>query len=284
MYLFKKVKDLQAFLQQEKKKGSRIGFTPTMGALHIGHLSLIQRALQSNQISVCSVFVNPTQFNQATDLETYPRPIEQDIELLEQAGNQVLFLPTVEEVYPNDLDTTVSIDLNGLDEAMEGAHRPGHFKGVVQVVKRFLDIIQPHELFMGQKDYQQFCIIEHMIRQLALPVEIVMCPTVRESSGLAQSSRNRRLSPSARQAASNIYKQLQLAIQRFSQQSAAAAKTSYFQALEDLGFKPEYIDFVDGHTLKEVERLDAAERIVVCTAVWVEGVRLIDNIVVKSES
>jgi len=180
MYLFKKVADLQAYLNKLRKRGLTIGFTPTMGALHEGHLSLIRQSLATNDVNVCSIFVNPTQFNESSDLEKYPRTTAQDIELLTSVGNHVLFLPSVDEIYPKGLDTKVDFDFKGLDTVLEGKFRSGHFEGVVQVVKRLLDIVMPNQLFMGQKDYQQFSIIRSMLKQLNSGVEIVMVPIIRE--------------------------------------------------------------------------------------------------------
>ena len=193
MFIFKKTEDLRNFLQQKNNVTHDVGFVPTMGALHEGHLSLIRMSKSSNSLCICSIFVNPTQFNQTADLQKYPRTTSKDISLLAKVGCDVLFLPDESEVYPSDLDTSVKIDMNGLDTVMEGEFRPGHFAGVMQVVKRLLDITQPTHLYMGQKDFQQFSIIKHMIKQLDMPVNLVMAPTVREENGLAKSSRNERL-------------------------------------------------------------------------------------------
>jgi pantoate--beta-alanine ligase len=190
MLLFKTTTALENHLSQCRAAGQTIGFVPTMGALHEGHLSLIRTSKAATDLTVCSIFVNPTQFNDPNDLEKYPRQTDQDIHLLHGVATDILFLPEVEAVYPPDLDTSVNLDFGSLDKLMEGEHRPGHFNGVAQVVKRLLDLVQPDKLFMGQKDYQQFCICNSLITQLQLPVALVRCAIVREASGLAMSSRN----------------------------------------------------------------------------------------------
>ena len=177
---------------------STIGFVPTLGALHEGHMSLLQRSMENCDCTVVSIFVNPTQFNEQSDLEHYPRPLERDIWLLQKQGADVLYLPSKEEVYPDGMDVHPAFDIGSMGDILEGAMRPGHFEGVVQVVHRLLSIIQPQELFMGQKDFQQQAIIGKMISDLEMPVDLVTCPTKREPSGLAMSSRNERLSRAAR--------------------------------------------------------------------------------------
>ncbi len=182
------VNSLQRTLNTYRKQGLTIGFVPTMGALHAGHLSLIRQSAKKNDIVVCSIFVNPTQFNNASDLAKYPRTLKKDGQLLESAGCHLLFAPSVDEIYPPGLDTEVKFSFKGLDKMMEGRFRPGHFKGMAQVVKRLLDLVQPHDLYMGQKDFQQFTIVAHMIKTLKLPIQLVVCPIMREAHGLAMSS------------------------------------------------------------------------------------------------
>ena len=182
------VNSLQRTLNTYRKQGLTIGFVPTMGALHAGHLSLIQQAAKKNDIVVCSIFVNPTQFNNASDLAKYPRTLKKDGQLLETAGCHLLFAPSVDEIYPPGLDTEVHFSFKGLDKMMEGRYRPGHFKGMAQVVKRLLDLVLPNDLYMGQKDFQQFTIVAHMIKTLKLPIRLVVCPIMREAHGLAMSS------------------------------------------------------------------------------------------------
>jgi pantoate--beta-alanine ligase len=285
MYLFQRVGDLQAFLQAERANYRSVGFVPTMGALHEGHLALVKRAKAENQIAVCSIFVNPTQFNQAEDLMKYPRTPGKDIALLAQVGCDVLFFPTELEIYPPGLETRLDIDLAGLDTVMEGAHRPGHFAGVVQVVKRLLDLVQPHRLYLGQKDFQQVSVVRQMMRVLALPIELVMAPTVREADGLAMSSRNVRLSAEGRALAPKLYEALsQLRQQALKGALApAAAEAQAIATLEQAGFRPEYVSIVDGHSLRPLAALSDATYVVVCAAAWLDGVRLIDNLVIKEK-
>ncbi len=277
MYIFRKVAPLQAFIQQLKTEGKTVGFAPTMGALHQGHLSLIQQSKQENDYTVCSIFVNPTQFNDADDLVKYPRTIEQDLDLLSSADNDIVFLPDVEDVYPTDLDTTVDLDLGSLAQFMEGEHRPGHFAGVVQVVKRLLDIVQPHRLYMGQKDYQQYCIIRYMAEQLKLEVDVVRCEIVREESGLAMSSRNVRLTADQREKASLISKILNQTKVNITTLSIDEIKQQAIKQLDIPEFKLDYFEIVDGKSLLPIKQL--TDSVVACTAVFVGEVRLIDNII-----
>ena len=208
MLIFKKVADLRQWLDRQALP---IGFAPTMGALHEGHLELIRMAKREGCLAVASIFVNPTQFNDPKDLEKYPRTPEKDAALLLSAHCDALFIPEVVEVYPPEVNLTIDLDFRQLDQVMEGEFRPGHFKGMATVVNRLLDIVRPDKLYMGQKDFQQLSIVRDMIRQLQLPVELVMCPTVREPDGLAMSSRNVRLTPEMRQIAPLIHQILQWA-------------------------------------------------------------------------
>ncbi len=208
MLVFKKISGLQRWLDGERQSGKSIGFAPTMGALHTGHLSLVEIAKSECDRAVVTIFVNPTQFNDPADLEKYPRMPEKDIALLISAGCDALFMPAVEEVYPPGENLTVQLDFRQLDQVMEGKFRPGHFSGMATVVKRLLDIVQPGRLYMGQKDFQQLTIVHDMLRQLGSNIELVRCPTTREADGLAMSSRNLRLQPEMRAAAPAIYQNL----------------------------------------------------------------------------
>lgn len=281
MYLFKRITDLQDFLDRQRKAGKTIGFAPTMGALHEGHLSLIRSCNSENDLSVCSIFVNPTQFNDPADLAAYPITLETDISLLCKADCSVLFLPGRDEIYPADRDTKLSINLDGLDQPMEGRFRPGHFEGVVQVVNRLLDIVRPDSLYMGQKDFQQLTIIRKMLEQVHREVRLVMCPVVREADGLAMSSRNRRLAPELRKEAALISRTLQEAVSRSKNQSFPQIALWARQQLKRPGFRMEYFEFVDALSLMPVESLEEASAVVICTAVWAGEVRLIDTIFVK---
>jgi pantoate--beta-alanine ligase len=281
MFIFKKTADLKSFLKRRNLANRDVGFVPTMGALHEGHLSLIRMSKASNSLCICSIFVNPTQFNQAADLEKYPRTTTRDIALLAKVGCDILFLPDKEEIYPPGLDTRVDIPLNGLDTVMEGEFRPGHFAGVIQVVKRLLDITEPDSLYMGQKDFQQFSIIKHMINTLSLPVNLVMAPTSRDANGLAKSSRNERLTKQQKDQASVIYQSLLAAKKSLRDRPIESIKKEALKKLGIPGFKPEYFDIVDGNSLRPVKGADDAEWIVACTAVWAGDVRLIDNMILK---
>jgi pantoate--beta-alanine ligase len=282
MFIFKKVADLQAWLNAQRAKGKRIGFAPTMGALHDGHLELIRLAKRDGCLAVASIFVNPTQFNDPKDLEKYPRTPEKDAALLISADCDVLFMPPVEEVYPPGLDVTIDLDFRQLDKVMEGEFRPGHFKGMATVVHRLLDIVQPQRLYMGQKDFQQLSIVRDMIRQLNLPVELVMCPTRREADGLAMSSRNVRLTPEMRAAAPVIFQTLSWAKTAMEKgQPAAEIQAEAMQKLADSGLRPEYFDMVDGVSLLPVKGWDNSDFIVACVAAFAGEVRLIDNLVLK---
>lgn len=281
MLIFKKVADLRHWLSHQ---GSPIGFAPTMGALHDGHLELIRMAKRDGCLAVASIFVNPTQFNDPRDLKKYPRTPEKDAALLMSAHCDVLFIPPVEEVYPPGENLTIELDFDQLDKVMEGVFRPGHFKGMATVVNRLLDIVRPHRLYMGQKDFQQLSIVRDMIRQLALPVELVMCPTVREADGLAMSSRNIRLSPEMRTAAPAIYQTLQWAKTALAQDNIVDnIKAEAMQRLRAAGLRPEYFEIVDGFTLMQISRHSDNNFVVACTAAFAGEVRLIDNLVVYGD-
>ncbi len=281
MFLIKTVKGLQEFLTPLREKGNTIGFVPTMGALHEGHLSLIRQAKEKCDYTVCSIFVNPTQFNDSADLEKYPRTIEEDTALLTSEKTDVLFLPSAKEVYPPGLDTLLTLDFGNLDKVMEGAFRPGHFEGMAQVVKRLLDIVEPDQLFMGQKDFQQLTIVRSMLQQLKMPIELVMCPIVREKDGLAMSSRNRRLPAEDRERAIILNKVLKKVAKKIDRKSPAKLIKKAMKKLDIPGFKPEYFSIVDGITLQPIKDFEDSDFVVACTAVWVGEIRLIDNRILK---
>ncbi len=281
MKVVKTNKALEKALAQFRKQGSTIGFVPTMGALHEGHLSLIRQALKKNDVVVCSIFVNPTQFNNATDLAKYPRTLQKDRVMLEKAGCTILYAPSVEEVYPENLETAVKFSFKGLDKMMEGKFRPGHFKGMAQVVKRLLDLVQPDDLYMGQKDFQQFTIVAHMLKTLKMKTKLVVCPILREENGLAMSSRNERLRPDLRSRAALIYKTLKAAKSKLKTMDLREIEKWALQKMRVPDFTPEYFSIVDGYTLKPVENTADHDYIVACTAVWAGDVRLIDNMIFK---
>ncbi|GLR18521.1 pantoate--beta-alanine ligase [Portibacter lacus] len=263
--------------------GKTIGFVPTLGALHDGHASLIRKSKRKSDITVCSIFVNPTQFNDPSDLKKYPRTYEADSKLLTSLETDILYMPSVKEVYPSDLDTAVHVDFGNLFTVMEGAHRPGHFDGVVQVVKRLLDIVKPDQLYMGQKDFQQFTIIQHMINELKMPVELVVCKIKREDHGLAMSSRNERLVPSIRERASIIRKTMIAVKRKIKKKPFSEIKEYATHRMTIPDFKPEYFSIVDGNNLQRVTSYEDSDYIVACTAVWAGEIRLIDNIILKHE-
>lgn len=281
MLIFKKVADLQRWLDGQRADGRTVGFAPTMGALHQGHLELVRLAKRAGNLAVASIFVNPTQFNDPKDLEKYPRTPERDIELLISADCDVLFMPPVEEVYPQGQDLTIRLDFKQLEKVMEGVFRPGHFAGMATVVHRLLDIVRPQRLYMGQKDFQQLSIVRDMLRQLQMPIELVMCATVREADGLAMSSRNVRLSPDMRAAAPVIYETLMWAKSELPQRNCSEIQQEALQKLTAAGLRPEYFDIVDGISLLPVERWADSAFIVACTAAFAGEVRLIDNVVLR---
>jgi pantoate--beta-alanine ligase len=244
MYLFKRKDDLERHLSTARKEGKRIGFVPTMGALHQGHLSLIAAAKENTGLVVCSIFVNPTQFNDPADFEKYPITIDQDILQLTAAGNDVLFLPSVQEMYPDGLAPDMHYDFGQLETVLEGAHRPGHFQGVGQVVHKLLNLVQPDKLFMGQKDFQQCLIINRLIKLLHLNVELVICPTLREQDGLAMSSRNLRLNPTQRQNALHISRALYYVKDHLTRAPLKEIADKAINELKGNGFDVDYLDMI----------------------------------------
>ncbi len=282
MLLFKTTEDIGAFLSKQRKEGKRIGFAPTMGALHEGHLSLIRKALADNDICVTSIFVNPTQFNDQKDLDSYPRPFAKDLELLEKSGAHVLFHPEVNEMYPEGLDLSVNVDFGYLLQTMEAVFRKGHFEGVSTVVKRLLDIVHPHTLYMGQKDYQQLLIVKRMIYALDMTTHLVMCPTVREHDGLAMSSRNTLLNDEERHAASLIPQVLFQAKEKtFDDTFETIEQESIAELNSNPLLKTEYFNIVNAKTLEPARNRKQNAPIAICTAVKVGSVRLIDNLIIS---
>ncbi|HIW10571.1 MAG TPA: pantoate--beta-alanine ligase [Candidatus Rikenella faecigallinarum] len=258
-----------------------VGFVPTMGALHAGHLSLVEQCRKTCDTVVVSIFVNPTQFNDPNDLKNYPRTEEADLKLLEAAGVDYVFAPSVEEVYPEP-DTRV-FDFGGLDSVMEGAHRPGHFNGVGQVVSRLFDIVKPNRAFFGEKDFQQLAIIRYMVQQLGLPIEIVGCPIVRDSDGLARSSRNMLLTPEHRQAAPHIYAVLREAVDTLRGTVTVAEAKQIIARRIDANplLKTEYVEIAEADTLKPAETWGEKIGDLRCfVAVHAGPIRLIDNVAI----
>jgi len=274
------VNEVKNIVNKLKKEGKQIGFVPTMGALHQGHISLVEKAVKENDVAIVSVFVNPTQFNDKNDLKNYPRTPEKDTNLLDNAGVKFVFMPSETEMYPEP-DTRI-FDFGMLDKVMEGKFRPGHFNGVAQVVSKFFQIVQPDRAYFGQKDFQQLTIIRKMVKLLNLNVEIVGCPIVRGTDGLALSSRNKLLSEAHREAAPSIYKTLS--------ESRNLTVTFNVKDLTDWVIstinknpllKVEYYEIVNAETLEPINNWNDAKHVVGCITVWAGNVRLIDNIIYK---
>ena len=273
-------KELKSILDIYRGKGMKIGLVPTMGALHEGHASLVRRSVKENDVTVVSVFVNPTQFNDKTDLKNYPRTLEADCALLEKEGASIVFAPTVEEMYPQE-DTRV-FSFAPLDTVMEGACRPGHFNGVAQIVSKLFYAVEADKAYFGEKDFQQLAIIREMVRQLELDVEIVGCPIVRENDGLALSSRNTLLSPEERERALTISRTLFESLEFARGNSLAATKAFVEGKINSIqGLELEYYQIVDGNTLQEIKEWGDSDYAVGCIALFCGKVRLIDNIKYK---
>ncbi len=260
-----------------KSENKTIGFVPTMGALHQGHISLVKKCVEENNICIVSIFVNPTQFNNKEDLIKYPRNLDKDAQLLKEAGVNIVFAPTVEEIYPEP--DTRQFDFGQLDKVMEGKFRPGHFNGVAQVVSRLFDIIKPDKAYFGEKDFQQLAIIRDMVRQYNIPVEIVPLPIKRENSGLAMSSRNERLTDEQKTEAANIYKVLTESKDLINTKSVKEIITFVTRKVNHINsLEVEYYDIVDGDTLLSISDWEETQYAVGCIAVFCGDVRLIDNI------
>ncbi len=278
MEVFTSVAALRAQLEQVDPSG--LGFVPTMGALHAGHRSLVERARKENAVVAVSVFVNPTQFNDKNDLRHYPRTPEADARLLEKAGADYVLMPSVEEIYPEP--DTRQFDFGAVDKVMEGATRPGHFNGVAQVVSRLFDIVRPARAYFGEKDFQQIAVIRAMVEQLGLPVQIVECPIVRGDDGLALSSRNQLLDEAHRAAAPHIYATLRAAVEKSHELTPARLKAWVAEEIDrNPLLKTIYYQSVDARTMQEVSAWDDASRIQGCIAVQAGPIRLIDNIRIR---
>ena len=282
MVIIKTVHLLEEFIQQKKELKLSIGFVPTMGALHQGHLSLIAKSKVTADITICSIFVNPTQFNDVKDFEKYPVTIEQDIYLLEKSGCDVLFLPSVAEIYPSEFQQNKTYSLGFIENVFEGEHRPGHFNGVCMIVEKLLNIVQPHFLFLGQKDYQQCIVIKKLIELMNINIDVIICETLREQSGLAFSSRNQRLSPQAKEQASLIYQSFLEIKQHINESNAHEliefAKQNFLQNGFD---KIDYLSIANAETLEPLSSFSKNTKTVILIAVFINGVRLIDNMLLS---
>ncbi len=274
------IKDLQAELTVLRAQGKKVGLVPTMGALHVGHASLVKRSVSENGVTVVSVFVNPTQFNDKNDLAKYPRTLDADCRLLEDCGAAFAFAPSVEEMYPQP--DTREFSYAPLDTVMEGAFRPGHFNGVCQIVSKLFDAVQPDRAYFGEKDFQQLAIIREMVRQMDYKLEIVGCPIVREEDGLALSSRNKRLSAQERENALNISQTLFKSRTFATSHTVSETQKMVEEAIEAApGLRLEYFEIVDGNTLQKVSSWEDSQYVVGCITVFCGEVRLIDNIKYK---
>jgi len=282
MIFFKKVTDLQTYLGKKREAGKKIGFAPTMGALHQGHLSLIESSRENNSITVCSIFVNPTQFNDPADFEKYPITIEKDIAMLEAAGTTILFLPPVSEIYPSGVSGSQQYGLGYLETILEGKYRPGHFQGVCKVMDRLLSIVKPDNLYLGQKDYQQCMVITKLVELMGQKdtIRVNICPTLREDDGLAMSSRNMRLNKEDRAKAPAIYGALNHIKKNLKPGNLQALKTAALAKLTTEGFKPDYIEIADADTLQIASEWDGKQKLVALAAAFLNEVRLIDNMVI----
>jgi len=279
MILFKRPDDLIDFIQKKRKSIIKIGFVPTMGALHQGHISLIDKSKSENDLTICSIFVNPTQFNNPIDFEKYPITIEADIEQLELNGCDVLFLPSVDDIYPENFQKS-NFELGYLDNILEGKHRAGHFQGVCMVVKRLLEIVKCDILYLGQKDYQQCMVIKKMATDLNIPVEIKIVPTVREANGLAMSSRNKRLNEAEKEAALVIFDVLCFLKDNIFELSIPDLLQTGGNKLTSKGFKVDYIEITD-EILNPIKNAEKNQIIVALIAASIGDVRLIDNMILN---
>jgi pantoate--beta-alanine ligase len=285
MIIFHQAGALYKHLSIQRKQGNSIGFVPTMGALHEGHLSLIRQSKSQAGITVCSIFVNPTQFNDQKDFEKYPVTIEKDILLLIKEKTDILFLPSVDEVYPNGTASARHYELGYLETILEGAHRPGHFQGVCQVVHRLLDIVQPDLLFLGQKDYQQCMALKKLVSLLQMPVKIVIGKTLREASGLAMSSRNMRLAAGQKEKATAIYRSLNGIRSSVNTETIGVLQRKAAATLSQNGFSTiDYVAIADAgtlHLLKEEDKWDGKTPLVALVAAFMDEIRLIDNMLLS---
>jgi pantoate--beta-alanine ligase len=282
MLVISHLSELQIYVREQKKAGKTVGLVATMGALHAGHISLIQTSKTECDLTVCSIYVNPTQFNNPSDLQSYPRTPEADLQLLEKAGCDLVFLPVNEVMYSQP--PRLRIDFGWLEQTMEGRFRPGHFNGVGLVVSKLFHMVKPDRAYFGQKDLQQFLIIRQLVNDLSFDLQLVRCPIVREADGLAMSSRNRRLTTDQRQLAPVIYQQLTKARDGLlSGQSVASTRHVVTQSFESLsGIRLEYFEVVNEEDLREVENVQEYDQVALCIAAYLGDVRLIDNLLLFS--
>lgn len=281
MIIFKEPDAISKSLFAKRQLNKSIGFVPTMGALHAGHLQLISQAHAQNDVVACSIFVNPAQFNDQADFEKYPSTIERDIRHLEEAGCDVLLLPDVKSIYPNGFHQPQVYDLGALETRLEGHYRPGHFQGVCRVVHRLMNIVNPDKLYLGQKDFQQCMVIQRLLKIIGSRATIVISPTLREPDGLAMSSRNVRLSQEGRKKAPAIFQILDEIRKNIRDYPPAMLKAEAVTKLSAVGFKVDYVEIAAAETLDALDTLNGAKTVVALAAAYLEEVRLIDNIIIR---
>ena len=278
MRVLKKINSLNKLLEGHRKKNNSVGFVPTMGALHEGHLSLIKLAQKDCDVVLCSIFINPTQFNDSKDLENYPITIEEDIKLLEKRSCDILFLPNVTEMYPQGLNTNQYL-LNGIDKVLEGKKRPGHFDGVCTIVHRLFSIVKPNAAYFGEKDFQQVAVIRQMVNSLSLPIQIKTGKTIRERNGLAKSSRNTLLSKTQRKKAGHVYASLQKIKSLFGKVDCTQLKKMIKDDIKQIdNLQLEYIEIVNPHNFRPIQGKGTNEEAVALIAIILGKIRLIDNL------
>lgn len=280
MILLKSAADLSRFVNKNREKGHSIGFVPTMGALHQGHISLIEQSRKECTLTICSIFVNPTQFNNPEDFKKYPVTIEKDIDMLEKCGCDVLFLPEAAEIYPPGF-IKPHYELGYLETLLEGKYRPGHFQGVCQVVDRLLEIVMPDKLYLGQKDYQQCMVLTKLVKDKYDDTTIVICPTLRETDGLAMSSRNLRLNEDQRKIAIEIYNSLLYIKQHIKSGQLETLTATAIKKLTAHGFKVDYVAIADAETLSPIDKWNGRQQLVALVAAFLDDIRLIDNMVLN---
>lgn len=278
MKIIRTLYDMTQYRMQQRDRGASVGFVPTMGALHEGHLSLVEKAVKENMVTVVSVFVNPVQFNNADDFAKYPRSEEKDFKLLAAAGVDAVFAPDALEMYPENSQPKNYI-LGSVAEVMEGKYRPGHFQGVARVLDILFRLVDPHRAYFGEKDFQQIAVVRNLVKEEGLKVEIVACPIKRASDGLAMSSRNERLTEEQRKVAPEIYEALKYSVEYSNEHSVRATHDTVVERIDAVpGMKVEYFEIVDARTLQPVEEWEESNWIVGCITVFLGDVRLIDNI------
>lgn len=281
MYLARNNSELGTFMKALRSSNDSVGFVPTMGALHEGHMALIERCAKENDVCIASVFVNPAQFNDKNDLNNYPRQTDKDFEILQKAGCQLMFAPQVSDIYPDGVKI-IDVNLDGIENTIEGKYRPGHFRGVATVIDRFFELIRPSRAYFGLKDYQQVVVVQKLVARMPYNIEIVPCETVRDQNGLALSSRNKLLNTQEKQEAAVIYQTLQFVKEQLNQLSIDELMKAAQKKFDDSPLTLEYLKIIDGDSFQEVKNVADHKKIVASIAAFHNNVRLIDNLILKS--